>query len=159
MGLTTVLWLTYFFLCADFFLFIGEALLWMVGLGPEPPRLRLVMNVLPMIATYAIVAVTNAMVLIAWALYNQVRFRGRERRKASPFVTVDDFARMYEVSASEVAVWQSARVLVMHHDDSGRLVKVDLPEGAQGPFDEQRLRDVEQPFAGVPQGINTILPK
>jgi biofilm PGA synthesis protein PgaD len=154
-ALTAALWFSYIYLCADFFLFLGEALSRMVGLGPEPPRLRLIMNVLPTIATYAIIAIGNAMVLIAWALYNQVRFRGRERRKTSPFVTVDDFARMYEVSASEVAAWQNARILVMHHDDNGRLVRVDLPERAQAPLGEQDRSDA----GASTQAINTILPK
>jgi biofilm PGA synthesis protein PgaD len=155
--LTATLWLSYVYLCADFFLFLGEALFWMLGLGlgPEPPRLQLIVNVLPTIATYAIIAIANAMLLIAWALYNQVRFRGRERRKTSPFVTVDDFARMYEVSASEVTAWQSARILVMHHDDNGRLVRVDLPEEAHATGGEPHRQD-----AGLPiQATNTILPK
>jgi len=129
-GLTAALWISYVYLSSDFFLFLAESFFWMIGSGPESPRLRLVLDVLPTVGVYAIVAIANAAVLIAWALYNQVRFRGKERRKASPIVTVDDFARMYEVSPAEVAAWQRARILVVHHDENGRLVQVDLPEDA-----------------------------
>jgi biofilm PGA synthesis protein PgaD len=129
-ALTVVLWAVYFVLSGDFFLFIGEAFFWAIGLGPTPSRLIPVLNLLPTIGSYAVVAVFNAAALMAWALYNQMRFRGKERRKASPRVTVGDFARMYGVSAAEVAAWQDARVLIVHHDDSGRLVGVDLAEGA-----------------------------
>ena len=130
-ALTSTLWLSYIYLSSDFFLFLAESFFWMIGRGPESPRLQLVLDVLPTVASYAIVAIANAAVLILWALYNQVRFRGKERRKASPIVTVDDFARMYEVSAAEVAAWQRARILVVHHDENGRLVQVDLPEKAR----------------------------
>jgi biofilm PGA synthesis protein PgaD len=129
-ALTSALWFGYIYLSSDFFLFLGESFFWMIGTGPESPRLHLVLDVLPTVGTYAIVAIANAAVLILWALYNQVRFRGKERRKASPIVTVDDFARMYEVSAAEVAAWQRARILIVHHDENGRLVQVDLPEEA-----------------------------
>jgi poly-beta-1,6-N-acetyl-D-glucosamine biosynthesis protein PgaD len=37
---------------------------------------------------------------------------------------------MYEVSVAEVAAWQRARILIVHHDENGRLVQVDLPEEA-----------------------------
>jgi biofilm PGA synthesis protein PgaD len=127
-GLTALLWFGFLYLSSDLFLFLAESFFWMIGMGPESPRLHMVLDVLPTVGTYAMVAVANATVLILWALYNQVRFRGKERRKASPIVTVDDFARMYEVSAAEVTAWQSARILVVHHDENGRLVQVDLPE-------------------------------
>jgi biofilm PGA synthesis protein PgaD len=130
-ALTAALWFSYVYLSSDFFLFIAETFFWMIGTGPESPRLHLVLDVLPTVASYAIVAIANAGVLILWALYNQVRFRGKERRKASPIVTVDDFARMYEVSAAEVAAWQRARILIVHHDENGHLLQVDLPEEAQ----------------------------
>jgi biofilm PGA synthesis protein PgaD len=129
-ALTSALWFGYVYLSSDFFLFLAETFFWMIGTGPESPRLHLVLDVLPTVASYALVAIANAGVLILWALYNQVRFRGKERRKASPIVTVDDFARMYEVSAAEVAAWQRARILIVHHDESGRLVQVDLPDEA-----------------------------
>jgi biofilm PGA synthesis protein PgaD len=129
-ALTAALWFGYIYLSSDFFLFLAEEFFWMIGTGPESPRLHLVLDVLPTVGTYAIVAIANAAVLILWALYNQVRFRGKERRKASPIVTVDDFARMYEVSVAEVAAWQRARILIVHHDENGRLVQVDLPEEA-----------------------------
>jgi biofilm PGA synthesis protein PgaD len=127
-ALTAALWFLYIYLSSDLFLFLAESFFWLIGAGPEAPRLRLVLNVLPTVGSYAIVAVANAAVLIVWALYNQIRFRGNERRKASPIVTVDDFARMYDVSPGEVAAWQRARILVVHHDENGRLVSVDLPE-------------------------------
>ena len=80
------------------------------------------------LSSYAIVVLINTVLLFAWARYNQMRFRGKERRKAMPVVTIADYARMYGFAPEEIAAWQSARILVMHHNDDGQLVQVDTPQ-------------------------------
>ena len=127
-ALTAVLWLGYLYLIQDFLLFLVESAAWMMGLGPVPAHAALALPLFPTLGSYALIALANAAILISWALYNQVRFRGKERRKASPRITPEDLAQMYGVGEKEVFIWQEARILIVHHDEDGRLIKVDLPE-------------------------------
>lgn len=145
-ALTAALWLLYVYLVRDFLLFLAEAIAWILGLGPVPPHAELALPLFPTLGSYAVIALLNAITLIAWALYNQMRFRGKERRKASPHVTPADMARMYAVTAEEVASWQDARILIVHHDGDGRLVGVELPEPPQAPADRERAMTVEKPL-------------
>jgi biofilm PGA synthesis protein PgaD len=124
-ALTLALWCAYLYLTYDFYAFIGEATLWLLNAGPVPEKLDAVIAVAGTLASYAGVAAANAVLLIAWARYNQFRFRGKERRKAVPMITVDDFARMYDFPSAEIARWQAARILVVHHDPDGRLIAVE----------------------------------
>lgn len=144
-ALTGLLWLLYAFMIQDFLLFLAESLAWLLRLGPVPPRAALALPLFPTLGSYAIIALVNALTLISWALYNQMRFRGKERRKASPSVTAADMARMYSVTAEEVEAWQQARILIVHHDADGRLIGVELPEPP--PDREERPSDVPLPEA------------
>jgi biofilm PGA synthesis protein PgaD len=148
-ALTAALWLLYAYLIRDFLMFLAEAVAWLLGLGPVPPRAQLALPLFPTLGSYAMIALMNALALISWALYNQMRFRGRERRKASPFVTPADMARMYGVTAEEVAAWQQARILIVHHDGDGGLVGVELPEPPANPSDAERAMTIE-PAPGPP---------
>ena len=80
------------------------------------------------LTSYAFVVLINTAMLFAWARYNQIRFRGKDRRKAMPVVTVADYSRMYGFAPEEIAAWQSARILIVHHDEDGKLVQVDTPQ-------------------------------
>ena len=144
-ALTGLLWLLYAFMIQDFLLFLAESLAWILGFGPVPLRAALAVPLFPTLGSYAMIALVNALTLISWALYNQMRFRGKERRKASPSVTAADMARMYSVTAEEVDAWQRARILIVHHDDDGRLIGVELPE--QPPEPQERRSEVLLPEA------------
>lgn len=149
-ALTGLLWLLYAVMIQDFLLFLAEALAWILGLGPVPPRAALALPLFPTLGSYAIIALVNALTLISWALYNQMRFRGKERRKASPSVTAADMARMYSVTAEEVEGWQRARILIVHHDDDGRLVGVELPEQPPDPHERQSEMLLHEDAAEAP---------
>jgi len=127
-ALTGLLWLVYLYLIRDFLRFLAEGAGWALGAALIPEQAGLAAPLFPTLGSYALIALANATILISWALYNQTRFRGRERRKASPRITPEDLALMYGVDERDVFLWQEARILVMHHDEDGRLIKVDLPE-------------------------------
>lgn len=65
-------------------------------------------------------------ILIGWAIYNQLMYRNKNRRKTPHSVSAKDLAVMYHATPTDVESWQQARVLVMHHDQEGRLIKVDF---------------------------------
>jgi biofilm PGA synthesis protein PgaD len=73
---------------------------------------------------YGVVVLANGAILIVWALYNQLRFRGQYRRVADRTVTVEDLAKLYRLPAADIARWQGSRILVMHHDADGTLANV-----------------------------------
>jgi poly-beta-1,6-N-acetyl-D-glucosamine biosynthesis protein PgaD len=71
-----------------------------------------------------IVTILGSSVLFLWARYNQVRFRGRERRRASITVSEVQLAEYYSATPEQIKTIQHARRLVMHHDADGRLARV-----------------------------------
>ena len=63
--------------------------------------------------------------LVCWAVYNLLRFRGRERRQMRPLVRVAQIAEGAGVDAETLLLWQRARVLSVMHDDDGRIESVE----------------------------------
>jgi len=122
------LWVAYGFLISDFFVFVFHVIRWAALAGPTPEELRPVLALIDTLGSYALVVLINTAMLFGWARYNQMRFRGKERRKAMPVVTVADYARMYGFPPEEIASWQRARILIMHHDQNGQLAKVELAQ-------------------------------
>jgi len=125
--MTAALWLAYLYLISDVFRVSAESLLWLGGYAVEPEELRAILAFIPTLGHYAVIVAVNAVLLLAWAQYNRVRFRGKDRRRPMPGVTLDDFAAMYDVQVAEIAAWQSARILVVHHDETGKLTAVEMP--------------------------------
>lgn len=64
--------------------------------------------------------------LYGWAFYNLRRFHGVERRAEAPAVTLEQVARVHGVRERDLARWQRARVLTVHHRDDGRIRAVQL---------------------------------
>ncbi|WP_305074719.1 poly-beta-1,6-N-acetyl-D-glucosamine biosynthesis protein PgaD [Propionivibrio sp.] len=60
--------------------------------------------------------------LLAWALTNYLRFRGRERRKARPLSSTDADARWTRISPAALENGRKVKNLVCWHDDDGILL-------------------------------------
>ena len=130
MVLTAALWLAYIYLIFDLFRVAADTVFWLLGFGAEPAELRAAIAFLLTLGSYAVVVAVNAALLWGWALYNRLRFRGVDRRQTPPPVGPADFAAMYGVPVDDVAAWQQARILVVHHDETGRLTRVEIAKGA-----------------------------
>lgn len=93
--------------------------------------------VLELIGWYGLFVAALAGSLVCWALYNYLRFHGRERRAAAPVVRVAQVAEYAGVDPETLLRWQRARVLHVRHDDAGGIASVEafpaLPEPAPGP--------------------------
>ncbi|MFD4841025.1 poly-beta-1,6-N-acetyl-D-glucosamine biosynthesis protein PgaD [Achromobacter sp. NPDC058515] len=70
---------------------------------------------------YALLAVANAAVLGAWAVYNHRRFAGKDRRKPIKPLNDERLAKSFSVSAAQLAQLRSARVAVVHHGAQGEI--------------------------------------
>ena len=68
--------------------------------------------------------------LIAWAVYNILRFSGVERRVPRPPITSAEIARDFGFDPIDVERWQDARTVQVTHDEDGRIVRVDISVAA-----------------------------
>jgi len=68
--------------------------------------------------------------LLAWAYYNYIRFRGVERRKAFPRVTVFELSRRYGIAPRMLEQWSYAQRLVVYHDTHGRVTWADTGDSS-----------------------------
>jgi poly-beta-1,6-N-acetyl-D-glucosamine biosynthesis protein PgaD len=60
-------------------------------------------------------------VFAEWALYNQVMFASRNRRRREEPVTPEEVAVFFDLTPEQVTACQRARRNVMQHDDAGHL--------------------------------------
>lgn len=81
---------------------------------------------LGLLAIYAVIILAMAGTLIGWAKYNHLRFRGVERRRARPSVSVEALARHVANPVDEIHRWRGAQIAVVHHDTHGGIRSVTV---------------------------------
>jgi biofilm PGA synthesis protein PgaD len=132
--LSALVWLIYLYMIRealiDLYLLANESFYW-VFTRSHRPAVPEISRFLSTLRAYAIAVVVNGAILLAWAGYNQLRFRGRGRRSPVKPVDVDDLAALYHVPSQDIAQWQGSRILSMQHDADGNLVKVTSKEPAE----------------------------
>ena len=124
---SALMWLLYFYLIRealiDLYDLAIDAYEWAFT-GAERPYLPAISRFLETLRIYGLVILLNAGIFIGWALYNNIRFQGPDRRRSSPLVSVADLALLYVRPEEEISQWQNARILVMHHSADGTLTEV-----------------------------------
>ncbi len=120
---TAIMWLAYFWLMEDFFGFAAVMYDWKVT-GAITDGLDKAFDLIHTMEFYLQIVFINSLLLISWALYNQLRFRGKDRRKPPRVIGVQDLAELYNVKIDDVTLWQKTRVLTIHHDGNGTIEKV-----------------------------------
>src|SRR5690242_19269483 len=108
------MWFTFFYLLRELFLFLNGIAAWL-ALGAEAPDFLAHWWVAQNLGAYAAIGAMNGAMLIGWALYNQIRFRGKERRKFVAPLALKELQAMYGFSIAEIATWQAARIVVIEH--------------------------------------------
>lgn len=122
-GLTFVFWLAWFYLWLPAISFVA----WLFGIHlfyVEIFQLEGYKAVLSLLGMYGLVVLAMGGSLVAWALYNWIRFRGIERRRARVSVTVDQLATDMKLSLQDLDAWQRCACMTAHHDERGRLITV-----------------------------------
>ena len=76
---------------------------------------------LPTLAEYAATIAVNAVILVGWALYNYLRFRGPDRRQTGNPVVPPEIAQHFNVEPDLVAQLVATRIGVLHHHPDGRI--------------------------------------
>lgn len=125
--LSALAWLLYLYVIREVFIDLyyitTQSFTWMFD-GSGRPSVAAMARFFSTLRLYGVVVLANGVILIVWALYNQLRFRGQYRRVADRPVTVEDLATLYRLPAADIARWQGSRILVMHHDADGTLTNV-----------------------------------
>ncbi|MDB4470781.1 poly-beta-1,6-N-acetyl-D-glucosamine biosynthesis protein PgaD [Deltaproteobacteria bacterium] len=77
------------------------------------------------LSIYGLVVLLIGLILLGWARYNQFRFSSRERRTVflAP-VEQTEIAAFFQQTAQQSDVGAGARRMVIHHDESGRVVDI-----------------------------------
>jgi biofilm PGA synthesis protein PgaD len=122
--LTAALWSLYIWLNRDLFFVLRDIPRWVAG-SSVTPAIRQAIGLVETLGAYSAVVAVNALAVVAWALYNQLRFRGKERRRFSQAVSPAEIAERYGRSADEIRAWQDARVLVIHHGSDDQIEHVE----------------------------------
>jgi len=129
--LSIAVWIAYAYLIREVFIDIyvlgREAFDWTFAQAPAPDVSHM-FQFLYALGIYAIVVILNGAILIGWATYNQLRFRGSDVRKALGSVTTAQLGELYGFPSETVAGWQQAGSLVVVHDAEGKLLSVTLPD-------------------------------
>lgn len=127
-SLTLAFWLLWSYLWLPLIGFLG----WLLGIGVAHHHMivlegyRGLSTLLPL---YLLIIVSLGGSLITWAQYNLIRFRGTKRRRRSKDVPLEMLATDFAVDATVLSQWLKLRRLVLHHDQHGQLVEVEVPTG------------------------------
>lgn len=76
------------------------------------------------LGAYLLVALFNALLLISWARYNQLRFARRSARRAFPPTTADDMHRSFGISAEQLRHLRMTRLATVEHMSDGGIAAV-----------------------------------
>ncbi|MDX1762724.1 MAG: poly-beta-1,6-N-acetyl-D-glucosamine biosynthesis protein PgaD [bacterium] len=93
---------------------------------------------LQLLTLYGSAVLFIAVVLIVWALSNQIRFRGKERRAPIPPATQEETARFFKISVDAVARAQAADRMVIAFDETSDAPQ--LEEAPEAPMAEPPMR-------------------
>ncbi|MCY1531692.1 Biofilm PGA synthesis protein PgaD [compost metagenome] len=91
------------------------------GLAPWPafvPTMRT-------LSGYALLAAANAAVLVAWAVYNHLRFSGKDRRKPIKPLSDRRLAISFALTPAQLSHLRSARSAVIHHGPEGEITGIE----------------------------------
>lgn len=84
---------------------------------------------------YGLIIAIAGLALIAWALYNYIRFRGADRRTAPSPVNDVQLAAGFRIAIEQVHAVQKAQVSVLTHDEKGQIVAVREAQAAPSDTD------------------------
>lgn len=130
--LSTLGWLVWLYLFAP----LLSLLAW--ALGYQRLHRFVLVNAHHVIFTlviYAGAVVLAGVLLLAWAVYNLLRFGPKDRRSAAAPVSAAELAEAFRIDPEQVQRLHDGRVLRLHHDAAGHITAVETimrPDAAQG---------------------------
>jgi len=126
--LTLVFWGVWFYLWLPVLTLVG----WLAGIERfhfHMIELEGYKGFLELVEVYLVIIALMSAALIGWAKYNHIRFRGVERRRERPAVSVESIAKHAGSMPCAVEQWRLARIAVVHHDEHGGITSVEVELG------------------------------
>lgn len=74
---------------------------------------------------YALLALANTAVLVAWAVYNHRRFAGKDRRKPIEPLSDRRLTASFALTPAQLSHLRSARSAVIHHGADGEISGIE----------------------------------
>ena len=119
-AITLLFWVLWFYLWIP----IISLLAWLFG-AERFYKAMVVHNgldtLLELLGLYSIIILVMGVILSGWAWYNQIRFRGREKRRASPTVTAEEIGSFYTLRPEQLDLARYAKHVVIEHDEHGKV--------------------------------------
>jgi biofilm PGA synthesis protein PgaD len=119
--LTLLIWVMFFFFMRPLIGLVG----WFFGLQLFTDVMIVhggYQALIELLGIYFGIIVAMGLMLEGWTLYNLLRYGRNEKRNRQPVpVSIADQASHFDVTAEQLAHWQTARCLVLEHDAQGLL--------------------------------------
>lgn len=107
-------------------------------------------GLLEKLPVYAVVVLVIAVVFFGWAFYNKARFFNKQRRRTVTQVTDHTLSAFFTISEDDVKTCRNSERLVIHFDDSGRIVSLENT----CPYPEIKYVDENYPESEKPLFAN-----
>jgi len=112
--------------------------------GMQGPQIPLVSPVFltsaQTVINYVIIALINANLLIGWAVYNQFRFTGKDRRQPPQPLTPLHLQKSFALSPALFDDVQNADVMVVYHDENHMIGIIDIL--SENPASDTGLKNI-----------------
>jgi len=77
-----------------------------------------------LLGLYALIILIMGVIFTGWAWYNQLRVRGRDKRRASATVTPAEIGSFFMLKPEQLDVARYAKHVVIEHDEHGHVKDV-----------------------------------
>jgi len=118
--LTLLFWILWFYLWIP----LVSLVAWLFGFQlfyEQMIVLEGLQGVLDLAGWYGLVIALLGCSLLSWALYNQLRFRGREKRHYQERIKAQDLAAFYQIDPALIPRIQRAKRIIINHDQHGHI--------------------------------------
>lgn len=109
--LTLLLWGAFFYWLLNFVINLTSEHMWLSEVSSR-------------LALYFLAALVCSAVLVAWAIYNKIRFR-HNRRRFTRELSAEELATSHSVSENVYAQLQNSRAMQVHFNKEGEINKVE----------------------------------
>lgn len=124
-ALTLAFWMFWFYL----WLPVLALLAWALGVQQAYKYMVVLggyVEVLRVVGMYALIIFLLGGALLLWANYNIMRYGSVEKRKAVVPITPEQISLYFGQDLQSVLLWRTKQRLCVSHDESGRVVNVEV---------------------------------
>ncbi len=121
--LTLAFWILWFYLWIPLISLVA----WLLGIEifhREMIQLDGLQGLLELLGWYGLTIAVMGGCYTAWALYNQLRFRGRNRRQEQAVVEPLELASAFDIDPALILPLQEAKRVLIVHDEQGRIRRI-----------------------------------